>query len=51
MTTVDPDTLEQDPGVLRQIVEELDARIALDCLALDDGEIAVGDEVALEEAA
>jgi len=45
MTTFDPDTLEQDPGVLRHIVEALDAHVALDCRALDDGAIQVGDPV------
>lgn len=31
MTTVDPDTLEQDHGVLRDIVRRFDATLALDC--------------------
>jgi MOSC domain-containing protein len=48
MTTFDPDTLEQDPGVLRHIVQDLDNMLALDCIALTDGEIAVGDEVRFE---
>ncbi len=48
MTTFDPDSLEQDHGVLDHIVRNLDARIALDCRALTDGTIAVGDEVRLE---
>ena len=43
----DPDTLEQDPDVLRHIVHALDAHVALDCRALDEGEIQVGDPVAL----
>jgi len=47
MTTFHPDTLEQDPGVLRHIVDALDAHIALDCRALDDGEIHVSDPVEL----
>ncbi len=49
MTTFDPDTLEQDHGVLRHIVRDLDNMMALDCRALADGEIAVGDPVILEE--
>lgn len=48
MTTFDPDTLAQDHGVLDHIVRDLDARMALDCRALTDGAIAVGDEVRLE---
>jgi hypothetical protein len=34
--------------VLNHIVGNLDARIALDCRALTDGTVAVGDEVRLE---
>jgi len=30
MTTYDPDTLEQDPTVLRRIVQEMGGRLALD---------------------
>jgi hypothetical protein len=45
MTTFDPDTLERDPGVLRHIVQDLGNMLALDCIALTDGEIAVGGEV------
>jgi uncharacterized protein len=48
MTTFDPDSLEQDHGVLRHIVGHLDARIALDCRAATDGTISVGDEVRFE---
>ena len=47
MTTFDPDTLKQDRGVLRHIVEGLEGTIALDARALDDGEIRVGDPVEL----
>jgi uncharacterized protein YcbX len=47
MTTFDPDTLEQDRGVLRHIVDDLDARIALDCSVVRGGTIRVGDEVEL----
>ena len=45
MTTYDPDTLEQNHDVLRHIVHDLDGMVALDCRALTDGTIAVGDEV------
>jgi uncharacterized protein YcbX len=48
MTTFDPDALEQDHGVLEHIVHGLDARIALDCRALTDGTVSVGDEVRFE---
>jgi hypothetical protein len=43
MTTFDPDTLEQDRGVLQRIVDEFDGRFALDCYVIEGGEIAVGD--------
>jgi uncharacterized protein YcbX len=43
MTTFDPDTLEQDHGVLRRIVDEFDGRFALDCYVIESGRIAVGD--------
>jgi uncharacterized protein YcbX len=48
MTTFDPDSLEQDHGVLAHIVHHLDATIALDCRALTDGTVSVGDEVRFE---
>lgn len=47
MTTIDPDTLEQDHGVLRRIVEHFDGKTALDCAVLEPGRIATGDEVEL----
>jgi uncharacterized protein len=47
MTTFDPDTLEQDRGVLQHIVDGLDARIALDCSVVRGGTIRVGDQVEL----
>jgi len=47
MTTLDPDTLEQDHRVLQRIVDEFDGRTALDCSVLDPGRIAVGDPVEL----
>lgn len=47
MTTYDPDTLEQDLGVLQEIVDDYDGRFALDCYVVESGEVAVGDEVEL----
>lgn len=47
MTTFDPDTLEQDRGVLQHIVDDLDAAIALDCSVVRPGTISVGDAVEL----
>ena len=47
MTTFDPDTLEQDVGVLRRIATEFGGRIALDCDVVLGGWIRVGDEVTL----
>jgi uncharacterized protein YcbX len=47
MTTFDPDTLEQDVGVLRRIASEFGGRIALDCDVVQGGRIRVGDEVTL----
>jgi hypothetical protein len=44
MTTFDPDTLEQDIGVLQKIYFELDGRTALDCYVVEPGRIRVGDE-------
>ncbi|OLE36540.1 MAG: MOSC domain-containing protein [Candidatus Rokubacteria bacterium 13_1_20CM_2_70_7] len=50
MTTYDPDTLVQDPDVLRRIVEEFDGRIALDCEVVESGRVVVGDPVVLLDA-
>jgi uncharacterized protein len=47
MTTYDPDTLEQDPGVLRRIVREMDGRLALDSYVVRAGRVTVGDPVEL----
>ena len=44
MTTFDPDTLEQDIGVLQKIVWELGGRTALDCYVLRPGWVEVGDD-------
>jgi MOSC domain-containing protein len=47
MTTFDPDTQEQDLGVLRRIVKEFGGRIALDCAVVEGGRLTVGDQVEL----
>ena len=47
MTTVDPDTLEVDPGVLRDIVKRFGNRLALNAEVLRPGTIRVGDPVRL----
>src|SRR4051794_8073484 len=47
MTTFDPDTLEQDIGVLQRIYFELDGRTALDCYVVEPGRVRVGDEAEL----
>jgi uncharacterized protein YcbX len=47
MTTVDPDTLEQDPSILRRFAEEFDGRFALDCYVVEPGAVRVGDEAEL----
>jgi uncharacterized protein len=48
MTTVDPDTLEKDPDVLKDIIRRFDGRLALNADVLQPGTIRVGDEVLLE---
>lgn len=47
MTTVDPDTLERDPQVLRDIGRRFGGRLALDASVARAGTIAVGDRVKL----
>ena len=47
MTTYDPDTQVQDPGVLRRIVQEFDGKMALDCAVLRPGTLRIGDPVEL----
>jgi MOSC domain-containing protein len=49
MTTVDPDTLEQDPRVLRDIVDRFGGRLALNCRVLRGGIVRVGQTVELVE--
>jgi uncharacterized protein len=45
MTTVDPDTLERDPEVLRDIGRRFGGRLALNALILRGGVLRVGDTV------
>ena len=47
MTTVDPDTLERDPEVLRDIGRRFRGRLALNADVLRGGTISVGDAVRL----
>jgi MOSC domain-containing protein len=47
MTTVDPDTLQVDPSVLRDIVQRLDNQLALNASVVRGGTIRVGDPVTL----
>jgi uncharacterized protein YcbX len=45
MTTIDPDTGEQDLDVLRRINREFDGRVALNCWVVNGGQLNVGDAV------
>ena len=47
MTTVDPDTLERDREVLRDIIRLFDGRLALNADITRPGTFHVGDEVRL----
>ena len=47
MTTVDPDTLEVDRDVLKDIIRRFDGKLALNAAVLRPGIIRVGDEVEL----
>jgi uncharacterized protein YcbX len=47
MTTVDPDTLERDPEVLREIGRRFGGRVALDADVVRGGTIRMGDKVVL----
>lgn len=49
MTTFDPDTLEQNSKVLKEIVQKFGGRLALNCYVIAGGEIRVGDGVELIE--
>jgi hypothetical protein len=47
MTTVDPDTLERGPEVLREIGRRFGGRLALDADVVRGGTVRVGDHVVL----
>jgi uncharacterized protein len=47
MTTYDPDTVEQDPHVLRDIVRRFAGRLCLNATVTRAGRVAVGDRAAL----
>ena len=47
MTTIDPDTLEVNPGVLRDIVRRFDGKLALNADVVRAGTIRLGDPVKL----
>ena len=47
MTTVDPDTLAQDPRVLKDIVRRFDGRLALNADVIQGGRLRVGTPVEL----
>lgn len=47
MTTYDPDTLEQNPRVLKEIVQKFNGELALNCFVIRSGELKVGDHVEL----
>jgi MOSC domain-containing protein YiiM len=47
MTTFDPDSLVQDPEVLRDIVRRFGGRLALNAAVVHGGTISVGQEVTL----
>ena len=49
MTTFDPDTLEQDMGVLRRIIGSFGGEVALDCWVVEPGRITEGDAAELVE--
>jgi len=50
MTTFDPDTLEQDPNVLKEIAQRFGGKLALNCFVIRGGEIHEGDKVQLQAA-
>jgi hypothetical protein len=45
MTTFDPDTLVQDPGVLRDIVKRFGGTLALNCAVTKGGRVHVRQDV------
>jgi len=51
MTTIDPDTLERDPEVLRDIGRRFGGRLALNADVIRGGRIAIGDPTAVTRTA
>lgn len=49
ITTFDPDTLAQDPGVLRRIYRDFGGKLGLNCWVIRPGSMEVGDAVELLE--
>lgn len=47
VTTIDPDTIEIDPGILRRVNEEFEGIMGVYCAVAKPGTIALGDEVEL----
>jgi hypothetical protein len=47
MTTFDPDTLQQDLGILRKIVRKAEGKLALDCSIAQPGILREGDAISL----
>jgi hypothetical protein len=47
MTSFDPDTQVQDKNITRSIFTRFGGTLALDCFVIENGEIAVGDDVQL----
>jgi uncharacterized protein YcbX len=47
MTTYDPDTIEQDPNVLRDIVRRFHGQLCLNAAVTRSGRVKVGDEIEL----
>jgi uncharacterized protein YcbX len=47
VTTIDPDSGEQDAGVLRHIRRRFDFRLGLDCWVIRPGPVSLGDPVTL----
>jgi hypothetical protein len=45
MTTYDPDTAEQDPGALRDIVRRFGGRLCLNAHVIRSGQVKEGDAV------
>jgi hypothetical protein len=43
MTTIDPDTLEVDPNVLRRINNEFGAQMGVLCDVVTPGELSIGE--------